>query len=54
VSIKPKREKTSKLIRKGHKISPSMHLSGIETLEVPETLKRTTENPQIETLGGYM
>jgi hypothetical protein len=32
VSIKPKWEKTSKLIRNGHKISPLMNLSGTQTL----------------------
>jgi hypothetical protein len=30
-----------------------MNLSDIQTLEVPETLKRPLK-PQIETLGGYM
>jgi hypothetical protein len=32
--IKPKHEKTSKLIKNGHKISPLMNLSDIQTLEV--------------------
>jgi hypothetical protein len=40
VMIEPKHGKTSKLIRNGHKISPLMNLSKIQTLEVLKTLKR--------------
>jgi hypothetical protein len=32
--MRPKHEKTSKLIINGHKISPLMDLSGIQTLKV--------------------
>jgi hypothetical protein len=38
--MKPKYEKTSKLIKHGHKISPLMNLVAPQTLEVPKTLKR--------------
>jgi hypothetical protein len=31
-----------------------MGFDSIQTLEVPKTLKSTTGNPQIETLGGYV
>jgi hypothetical protein len=44
--IELKHGKTSKLIRNGHKISPLMNLSSIQTLEVLETQKGTTENPR--------
>jgi hypothetical protein len=40
VIIKPKHEKTSKLMRNNHKIIHLMDMSGIQTLEVPKTLKR--------------
>jgi hypothetical protein len=46
--MRPKHEKTSKLIRNGHKISHLMVLSGTQTLEVPETLKRPLENPKLK------
>jgi hypothetical protein len=45
---KPKYEKTSKLIKNGHKISPLMDLSGTQTLEVPKTLKRPLGNPELK------
>jgi hypothetical protein len=54
VSIKPKWEKTSKLIRNGHKISPLMDLSGIQTLEVPETLKRPLKTLSWNPKGFYV
>jgi hypothetical protein len=46
--MRPKHEKISKLIRNGHKISPLMVLSGIQTLKVPKTLNRPLENPQLK------
>jgi hypothetical protein len=52
--MRPKHEKTSKLIRNGHKISPLMDLSGIQTLEVPETLKTPLENPELKPRGLYV
>jgi hypothetical protein len=48
VIIKPKHDKTSKLMRNNHKISPLMDLSATQTLEVPETLKRPLENPELK------
>jgi hypothetical protein len=35
-------------------MSPLMDLSGIQTIEVPETLNRPSRKPWTETLGGYM
>jgi hypothetical protein len=46
--MKPKHEKTSKLIRNDHKISHLMDLSGIQTLKVPKILKRPLENPKLK------
>jgi hypothetical protein len=47
--MKPKNEKTSKLIRNYHKISHLMDLSGIQTLKVPKKiLKRPLENPKLK------
>jgi hypothetical protein len=43
--MRTKHEKTSKLIRNDYKISPLMHLSDIQTLEVSETLKRPLKTP---------
>jgi hypothetical protein len=43
--MRPKHEKTSKVIRNDHKISPLMDLSDIQTLEVLETLKRPLRTP---------
>jgi hypothetical protein len=48
MAMKPKHEKTSKLIRNYHKISHLMYLSGIQTLKVPKTLKRPVENPELK------
>jgi hypothetical protein len=45
--MRPKHEKTSKLIRNGHKISHLMELSGTQTLKVPKTLNRPLENPKL-------
>jgi hypothetical protein len=52
--IEPKHGKTSKPIRNGHKISPLMNLSNIQTLELPKNPKETIGKPWTETLGGYM
>jgi hypothetical protein len=46
--MKPKHEKTSKLIRSDHKISHLMDLSGIQTLKAPKTMKRPLENPKLK------
>jgi hypothetical protein len=46
--MRPKHEKTSKLIRNGHRISHLMDLSGTQTLEVPKTLNRPLENPKLK------
>jgi hypothetical protein len=46
--MKPKHEKTSKLIRNDHKITHLMDLSGIQTLKVPKTMKRPLENPKLK------
>jgi hypothetical protein len=43
--MRPKHEKTSKLMRNNHKISHLMDLSGIQTLKVPKTLKRPLGKP---------
>jgi hypothetical protein len=45
--MRPKHEKTSKLIRNGHKISHLMYLSGTQTLEVPKTLNRPLKTPKL-------
>ena len=49
--MKPKHEKTSKLIRNDHKISHLMDLSGIQTLKVPRILKRPLKNPELKPQG---
>jgi hypothetical protein len=35
-------------MRNHHNISPLMDLSDTQTLEVPETLKRPLENPELK------
>jgi hypothetical protein len=54
VIIKPRHEKTSKLMRNTHKISPLMDLSDTQTLEVPKTLKRPLENHELKPRGLYV
>jgi hypothetical protein len=45
VTIKPKHEKTSKLIRNDHKISHLMDLSGIQTLKSAKNPEKTPRKP---------
>jgi hypothetical protein len=43
--MKPKHEKTLKLIRNAHKISPLMDFDSTKTLKVPKNPKKTPGKP---------